>query len=250
MNLPIEVPRDFRIIAHRGASGYAPENTFAAFELGIRMGFREVELDTQLTRDGVIVVCHDRTLEKYGYGDRVVEDMIWGELSKLDMGSWFSPYLYSGEKMVTLGDLFQRYGDTLRYHLEIKGEAADLPEALVAETERYGLRENCIFTSFSYDKLVKIREIYPQAKLAWLVDRIQGNVLEKAARLGAYQICPAAKSVDRGSVSRAREFVDEVRAWGVGGRTRVEIVGLIYNVIQSGCDGMTIDWPDLVVASC
>ena len=244
--LPIKVRRDFRIIAHRGASGYAPENTFAAFELAVSMGVREVELDTQLTWDGVIVICHDRTLEKYGHGDRVVEDLSWDELSKLDMGSWFSPFRYSGEKMVTLGDLFQRYKDTLCYHVEIKGEAADLPQTLVAETERHGLGGYCIFTSFNYAKLAEIRKIRPKAKLGWLVDRLDREVLERAARLGTYQVCPAASSVDRVGVDGAREFVDEVRALGIRGRTNLETINLIRRVIQSGCDGMTIDWPDWV----
>ena len=60
--LPIPVPPDFRIIAHRGASAYAPENTKPAFGFAQRMGISEVELDTQLSADGMVVLCHDLTL--------------------------------------------------------------------------------------------------------------------------------------------------------------------------------------------
>ncbi|MGH6622063.1 MAG: glycerophosphodiester phosphodiesterase, partial [Alphaproteobacteria bacterium] len=63
---PIRVPRGFRIIAHRGASGYAPENTMAAFRLAERMGAREIEFDLQLTKDGHMVVVHDTVLDRYG----------------------------------------------------------------------------------------------------------------------------------------------------------------------------------------
>jgi glycerophosphoryl diester phosphodiesterase len=119
--LPIPVPANFRIIAHRGASAYAPENTHAAFVLTQRMGVSEVELDTQLTVDGKIALCHDSTLERYGHGARVVEQMSWGELAALDLGSWLSPFLFAGERMITLDDLFVTYGDVFTYHVEIKG---------------------------------------------------------------------------------------------------------------------------------
>ena len=71
--LPILALPDFRIIAHRGASAYSPENTLPAFELAARMGANEVELDAQLTSDGQVVLCHDTKLERYGHGPQVVE---------------------------------------------------------------------------------------------------------------------------------------------------------------------------------
>ena len=87
MSLPIPVPPAFRIIAHRGASAYAPENSMAAFALAQKMGIREIELDTQLTPDGVVALCHDRTLARYGHGAQAVEEMNWADLAALDMGA-------------------------------------------------------------------------------------------------------------------------------------------------------------------
>ena len=75
MKLPIKVPRDFRIIAHRGASGYAPENTLAAFRLAEKMGVKEVELDVWLSKDNHIVLCHDGALDRYGYPGLHVKDL-------------------------------------------------------------------------------------------------------------------------------------------------------------------------------
>src|SRR3712207_5799493 len=125
--LPIAVPANFRIIAHRGASAYAPENTHAAFALAARMGVHEIELDAQLTLDGQVAICHDSTLDRYGHGPQRVEEMEWAELAKLDMGSWFSPFLFAGERMLTLDDLFATYASGFIYHVELKGAAAALP---------------------------------------------------------------------------------------------------------------------------
>lgn len=107
MHLPITVKRPFRIISHRGASAYAPENTWAAFQLALKMGVIEIELDVQLSSDGEVVICHDLSLERYGH-QGYVEAMSWPELSKLDTGSWFSPFLFHGEKPLRLHDLFKK----------------------------------------------------------------------------------------------------------------------------------------------
>jgi len=64
--LPISVPENFRIIAHRGASAYAPENSAAAFKLAYEMGINEFEMDTQICNDGIVILCHDKTLDRYG----------------------------------------------------------------------------------------------------------------------------------------------------------------------------------------
>jgi glycerophosphoryl diester phosphodiesterase len=245
MSLPIKVPPGFRIIAHRGASAYAPENTTAAFRLADEMGAHEVELDAQLTADGEVALCHDRDLARYGHGPRVVEEMGWAELAALDTGSWFSPYLYGGERMLRLDDVFAAYGDRFVYHVEIKGEAAGLPAAVRAVMDRHGLAEACIVTSFSYDSLAALRAIDGAMRMGWLVREVNDDVLDKAQALGLFQICPQAAHVTPQQVALARTVVPEVRAWGLSG-TRVEVMALIRRVLDAGCDGMTIDWPDWV----
>jgi len=248
--LPIPVPPHFRIIAHRGASAYAPENTHAAFELAKRMGITEVELDTQLTVDGKIALCHDGTLARYGHGSRVVEQMTWGELAALDMSSHFSPYLFGGERMITLDDLFATYGSAFTYHVEIKGKAAQLPAAVYASIERHGLADHCIITSFSYDSLVAMRKIAKDFRLGWLVQQIDGETIAQAQALALNQLCPRARTVNAELVTQARQAVSEVRAWGLQGESvgnhDAELIALIHQVIEGGCDGMTINWPDWV----
>ena len=251
MSLPIPVPAAFRIIAHRGASAYAPENTAPAFRLAAAMGADEVELDAQLTTDGEIVLCHDRDLTRYGHGARVVEEMSWPELSALDMGAWFSPYLYGGERMLRLEDLFALFGDQLTYHVEIKGAAADLPAAVHAAIQRHGLAERCIVTSFSVAALAAMRAIDRNMRLGWLVKQIDEAAQAQARDLGLFQLCPAAETVTAQQVAQARDVTPEVRAWGLSGCTthgaHGEVLALIRRVLDAGCDGMTINWPDWVV---
>lgn len=249
--LPIRVPARFRIIAHRGASAYAPENSLAAFKLARDMGVTEVELDTQLTTDGVVVVCHDATLARYGHGTRVVESLPWLTLAELDMGSWFSPHLFGGTRLITLDDLFAAFGTAFTYHVELKGKAPGLPAAVHAAIRAYDLTESVIITSFSHDMLAAMQQVKPSARLGWLVRRIDAETLAKARALSLYQLCPFAGTVSAHQVKLGRTVATEVRAWGLLGETTVgqsaEVIELIQRVVDAGCDGMTINWPDWVV---
>jgi glycerophosphoryl diester phosphodiesterase len=242
---PIKAPPDYRIIAHRGASAYAPENTMAAFELADEMGAVEFELDARLSLDGIVVLCHDNTLARYGHGSDGVETFPWQALSKLDMGSWFSPFLFGGERMLRLEDLFRRFELSITYHIEIKGDSAGLPGAIHHQIDRFDLEDRCFITSFSYQALQDVRSLAPHARLGWLVDRIDPNVLAAAAALDAAQICPNVRRLDGAAVELAHRSVKEVRAWGLQG-TRQEVLGLIQRSIETGCDGVTTNWPDWI----
>ncbi len=248
--LPIRVPSAFRIIAHRGASAYAPENTRAAFDLAVRMGITEIELDTQLTTDGEIVLCHDTTLARYGHGPQVVETMAWADLAALDMGSWFSPFLFGGEHPLTLDQLFAAYGDAFVYHVEIKGKASDLPAAVHAAIRRHDLAAQTIVTSFDLASLLAMRKLDAMIRLGWLTGEIDDDALTAAQTARLYQLCPDAATVTAAQVAQARTVVPEVRAWGIQGTTvhawAAEVTARIEQVLAAGCDGMTINWPDWV----
>lgn len=245
MKLPIKVPNTFRIIAHRGASAYAPENTISAFELAFQMGVNEIELDTQLSSDGKVIICHDATLKKYGHGEKIIENMTWEELEVLDIGSWFSPFLFSNEKIPSLENLFTRFDTVFTYHVEIKGVADSLPTAVCNKIKDFQLEDHCIVTSFSYDVLRMVRTESPTIRLGWLVEQLTESILDKAQELDLYQICLKASKVTQINVLQARQVVSEVRAWGVNG-THEDMINLILNILSSGCDGMTINNPDWI----
>lgn len=244
MKLPFLVNPPFRIIAHRGASAYAPENTLAAFQLAVDMGIREIELDVQLSLDRQVVVCHDLSLDRYGYSG-LVESMSWADLEALDMGSWFSPFLYSGERMSRLEDLFERYGSRVTYHVEIKGRSPELPQRVCGLVDRFGLQEQVIVTGFSCEALEEIRRFASGLRLGWLVNNLGREVLSQSHQLDLFQLCPHADSVTPEEVLSARTAVPEVRVWGIEGR-REDVLRLIRKTLDARCDGATLNWPDWV----
>lgn len=244
--LPIVAPERFAIIAHRGASAYAPENTAAAFKLAADMGIAEVELDTQLSADGKVVLCHDRSLERYGHGQQRVEALSSDRLLSLDMGSWFSPFLFGGEKMITLDDLFERFKNRFTFHIEIKGSANKLPAAINSILNRWDMQDSSIITSFSFESLKKMHTLNPDLLLAWLVDDINRVTLRKARGINLFQLCPHVDRVTAEKATAGRSVAREIRAWGLTG-TRLEVIERIKNAVDAGCDGITLNWPDWVI---
>lgn len=95
-------------IAHRGASGYAPENTFAAFDIAAEMNADFIELDVQLTKDGQIVVIHDDKVDRTTDGSGFVKDFTLKKLQSLDAGSWYGAE-FKGERIPLLEEVLKRY---------------------------------------------------------------------------------------------------------------------------------------------
>lgn len=241
---PIRVPRDFRIIAHRGASGYAPENTMAAFRLAERMGAREIEFDLQLTEDGHMVVVHDAVLDRYGYPGFRVAEMTLRDLKLLDMAAWFGDAGFGNEHMLTAGELFGTFGRRFIHHAEIKAPSRELAEQLVEHLGRYRLADLTVVTSFDFDILGDFHALAPDQPVGWLVREggfTDVNV-ERAVSAGFRQFCPPAADVTADRVAAAKERIGEVRAHGVKSREDA------MRVVEAGCDGMTINWPDWLAA--
>jgi glycerophosphoryl diester phosphodiesterase len=114
------------VIAHRGASAYAPENTLAAFEKSVEQEADWFELDCTLSRDGEVVVLHDKDLERTTNGAGNVMKTDWSVLKTLDAGSWYGPE-FAGEKLPTLGDALDLAHDRIGVYIEIKNSADDGP---------------------------------------------------------------------------------------------------------------------------
>lgn len=231
----------FRLIAHRGASVRAPENTLPAFHAARETGSREIETDVQLTTDGALVLCHDATLARYGHGDRRVEECSLAELMDLDFGFWFSPS-FAGVRLLLLEDLLESFGTHFIFHIELKGTHPLLPTQTLDLVQRKELENRCIFTSFSPEQLFRARRHSPTARLGWLVPSITSEVLQIARECNLFQICPEAANVTRETVREALEAVAEVRAWGCP-RHPLNARETIQKVRNAGCCGITIDEP-------
>lgn len=240
---PLAVPNHFSIVAHRGASGYAPENTVAAFELARRMGVNEIELDLRLSSDGEVVVCHDESLERFGYPDVSIPHTILADLKQLDMGAHFSPFLYGGQRLVTLVELCELFGAQITYHLELKGTDPALPAAVNTLVRDFGLVDHCIVTSFTPEMLARMKDFNPDLRLGWLVDSLSDQTVGMARELDLFQLNPRACTVSTDCVDAAHRAVAEVQAWELLGSPR-RVRELVMQVVEAGCDGVTINWPD------
>lgn len=151
------------IIAHRGASAYAPENTLAAFELAVRQKADAIELDAKLTVDGHVVVFHDQTLDRTtGAQGRVIDSKLV-DLRRLDAGSHFD-VAYRGEPIPTLSEVFDLVGRQTYFNVELTNYASvtdRLPEKVAEIVKKYNFAERVMFSSFNPLALIRIRRILP-----------------------------------------------------------------------------------------
>jgi glycerophosphoryl diester phosphodiesterase len=233
--------RDIMVIAHRGASSYAPENTLAAFELALQMGVRDLELDVHATRDGHIVVIHDENVDRTTDGSGPVASHTLSALKALDAGSWLAPR-FSGERVPTLEEVFERYKGQAHIHTEIKGHATDLTKRTVDLIRRHGMVAQVTITSFQRARLEETRSYAPELPTGWLVTEITDAVIAQARAMGLTQLCPRANTVTPELVDRLRGAGFVVRAWGVANED------LMRAVVTAGADGMTVNFPDKLIA--
>lgn len=256
-------PIPFHIIAHRGASGHAPENTLPAFERALQLGAFEVELDVRMSRDGELFLFHDATLdEKTGARGRFSEASS-AALRRVDIGSWFDrqhPELqprYAGTGLITLSELFGHFGSRLFYHVEIKGKEASLPEQIVRRIREFGLGGRVVVTSFSIEQLRRVQQIDAKLPLCLLIARRGGLVAAAGSQLALLEhqrselliareegfagVGIAASDISSEIVAIAHREGLEVRGWGVEHDAQID------RVIAAGANGMTIDWPERLI---
>jgi glycerophosphoryl diester phosphodiesterase len=231
---------DFMVIAHRGASSYAAENTLAAFDLALQMGCRHLELDVELTRDGHIVVMHDDTVDRTTNGTGPVGSQTLAELRALDAGAWYGP-LFAGERIPTLAEVLERYQGRMYLRIELKGRASQLASSTADLVRQYGMVEHVTVTSFQYPRLGEMRAYAPELPTGWLVSEVSDTTIGQAHILGLTQICPRADVVTPALVRRLHAEGFVVRTWGVGNDA------MMRQVVEAGADGMTVNFPDTLL---
>jgi glycerophosphoryl diester phosphodiesterase len=186
------------IIAHRGASAVAPENSLAAFQKAIEAGADGIEFDVRIAKDGVPIVFHDSTLKRMARREGRTSNFTSEELGALDLGEWFNAKFpkkadenFSGERVPTLEKLFAFLrGYRGRLYLEMKGSPAEtstLAEAIVKIIKPSEFLPQTIVKSFKLEAIEKIKTLLPEATTAALfapkiltVLRKQSRVIEQA----------------------------------------------------------------------
>ena len=227
-----------RVIGHRGAAALAPENTWAGFDLALGLGVDAIETDVRATRDGVLVLLHDERLDRTTDGSGPVHEADWPDVQSLDAGAWFGAR-YVGQRVPTLRETLERYGERTRIVLEIKQDGVE--EEALAMVRSLGLLGSVAFTSFSFPIAAWLKSTCPQAKVGYLSSQVGPEVVQRVLDARLDQFCPPAGSVTRELVSAWQAMGLEVRAWGV------RDAELMHRAIRAGVDGMTVDYPHLLL---
>lgn len=206
-----------RVIAHRGHTVTAPEQTLAAYEAAIHLGASMIEADLRFTRDGVPVMMHDRLLDRTTSGHGPIAALAWDEVAYLDAGSWFDPK-FSDQRVPRLDDLFalvERSGAALC--IEAKGETgAENRQAAVFAAEeiaRRGRLDIDVVASFDHEALVSAASAVPGLRTA--PDRLPERGPSTARELLAQAQLSGARIIQHHFADLDPQVVAEVQAAGV-----------------------------------
>lgn len=231
------------VIAHRGASFVAPENTLLAFRLAAELGADAIEIDAKLTADGHAVIHHDRTLDRTTDGSGPLSAITLEELQRLDAGSHLDRK-FAGECIPTLRQVFQEIGDRLLMNIELTNYARpfnQLPEVVSRMIFEFDLMGRVLISSFNPIALIKMRRFAPEIPLGLLVMDTEPVWLISFFRfVTPYQAYhPSFPMVDIQLVQREHHLGHQVNVWTVNEKDQIrELVGM-------GVDGVITDVPDI-----
>ncbi|NMB02358.1 MAG: glycerophosphodiester phosphodiesterase [Firmicutes bacterium] len=154
------------VIAHRGASSLAPENTLAAVQVALELEVDVVEIDVHRSFDGQLVVLHDKTVNRTTSGKGSVTDLTLEELKQLDAGSWFKSS-FKGETIPTLREVLKATKDKAILLIELKGERTEV--RTVELVKELGMEDQVVIQSFDFQQIQKVKQRAPEIPTVWLV---------------------------------------------------------------------------------
>jgi len=226
-------------IAHRGASGHAPENTLAAFRKAVAMGAAFIETDLQLSRDARLVAIHDDTVNRTTNGQGGVHDLTLAELRRLDAGSWFGSE-FAGERIPTVEEIleFARKHDVV-FYLELKPAGSWGGEhALVSALRESKEIARSAVISFDPAIILNIRNLEPTLMTGLLYEGQLPDPIAKAVEIGARQLAVRGDLVTPRLLKEAREKDLQVICWTVNHPAHMRLLA------EAGVNGIMSDYPD------
>ena len=234
-----------KIFAHKGASGYAPENTLIAIKKAIEMKVDGIEIDIQLTRDGRIVLMHDWKVDRTTTGRGYVYELDFDYIRTLDAGQWFTKD-FIGEVVPTLEEVLDILPQDMMLNIEIKDTArhhSKIEEKLLEVLKKYPDKfENIIVSSFHHDKIKKLQELEPKLKLALLTNSefIEIEKYLSTNDLSSYSYHPEINHVSKEDIEKLHAKGIKIFVW-----TANKEEDLNY-LVKLGVDGVISDYPDLM----
>lgn len=235
------------ILAHRGASAYAPENTLAAFELALAQGAPAIELDAKLSADGQVVVIHDASVDRTTNGKGRVAQMSLAALRELDAGSFFSQ-AYKGEKIPTLAEVLETIGKRAILNIELTNyytpPGNELADKVCELVNKFGLQDTILFSSFLPTNLARTRRLLPETACGLLALRgWQGWWARSFGfNFGNYQALHLnLQDTNAQQVARVHRLNRRIHVWTVNA---AEDMRRLFNW---GVDGLFTDHPKLAL---
>lgn len=244
-------------VAHRGASGHAPEHTLAAYELGEQMKGDYIEVDLQMTEDGVLIAMHDDTVDRTTDGSGFVKDMTLAEIKQLDAGSWFNEAYpdkaqpeYAGLTVPTLEEIIEAFGRGSRYYIETKAPNVypEMQEELLRVLYKHKLigsnaaSSKILVQSFSADSLLEMHELDPEVPLIQLISYSEPATITdqeiSAIKEYALGIGTSYTSIDKEYVEKIRENDLLIHPYLVNSKADME------RLLDWGVTGMFTNFPD------
>lgn len=230
--------------AHRGASGYYPENTMLSFQKAVEMNCTGIETDVQMTRDGAIVLIHDEKVRRTTDGTGYVKDYTCKELCRLNAGSWFDPRISNVH--VPLAEELLEYAKqkNIVVDLELKTNRIDYPgieEKIIELIHKTGMEQLAIVSAFNPKSLDLCKEIDPSIKTALLYKRRFFRPGKPAFSLKTDAIHPPFQVV------RNKKFVDDLKNRGYMINTwTVDNIRQMRFLKSCEVDGIMTNFPDLL----
>jgi glycerophosphoryl diester phosphodiesterase len=228
-----------RIIAHRGSSGEAPENTMIAFKRSIEEGSDAIELDIHLSKDNEIIVCHDATVNRTTNGTGYIRDMDLSALKQLDAGSWFAER-FAGETLPLLNEVFELVPNHILINVEIKNKyEGHLLRPLLELIMKYNRIDSVVISSFDHKflKLLKFQE--PKIKIGVLISSNMINVMKyiDSMEIEVYSIHPNYKFMDNEDIQEVVKQGLEVYPY------TIDSLEALQSAIDSGVTGIMTNYP-------
>ena len=201
------------------------------------MGANGIETDIRKTKDDVLVLFHDDTLDRVTGVSGKVGDYTYAELTKLRVRN---EKTNTEDIITTMEDFLKYFGfRDLTFAIELKeaGTEADV----LALLDKYGMREKAIITSFNFACIETVKKLRPDYKVGWLAVEFDEEKLAKIKAIGGEELCPKAAHLTPELVKTWHEMGYNVRAWGVANED------IMKHACLCGADGMTVNFPDLLV---
>ncbi|MEM9771470.1 MAG: glycerophosphodiester phosphodiesterase family protein [Cyanobacteria bacterium P01_D01_bin.73] len=222
------------IIAHRGSSAIAPENTLAAFEQAIADGADRIEMDVQQLADGTLIIFHDETLKRVAGVDEEIGNLNWSEARSFDVGQWFSPR-FKGETIPLLTDVLELTAGRIALNLELKtnGYETDLAIQVAQTVQDFGLESACVITSFQKAWIEQLKQTFPDLSLGLISTKsLPSDVLD-----GLQVVSLLADALTPADLERYWQQSVKTWIWTVDGGA------IARQWIQHGVDGIITNQP-------